>query len=158
MLNSTRYVFEFRFYTSRNEKLNYNQPELNVGDDEMYLYNVLEPGVPSCRRLKPRDFDYQYSYYLRSVVNEKDNSTRSTFSVYLSDSPNFNVSYSGAIGIYIRKLLVLHFPHAPSGSLVRIYLPNYMTPITRVVKSHFRLDCVQDLVLSPKDDYSIELL
>jgi non-ribosomal peptide synthetase component E (peptide arylation enzyme) len=154
MLNSTKHVFEFRFYTSQNEKLNYNQPDLSVSEDQRYLYNVMEPGVPSCPRLKPRDFDEQYSYYIQS----NDSNTKCTFSVYLSATPNFNVSYNGALGIFIRKVLVIHYPDAPNGSHLRIYLPNCATPISKLVKATFRLDCDQDLVLSLKDDYSIELL
>ena len=155
MLNSTKHVFEFRFYTSQNKKLNYNQPDLNLSNDEKYLYNIMDPRIPSCPRLKPRDFDYQYTYY---VHQKNDSNTTCTFSVYLTTAPNFNVSYSGAIGIFIRKVLVIHYPNAPSGSLLRIYLPNYATPVTKLVKATFRLDCTQDLVLSLKDDYSIELL
>lgn len=154
MLNSTKHVFEFRFYTSQNEKLNYNQPDLNLSEDQRYLYNVMEPGIPRCPRLKPREFDYQYSYY----IQPNESNTICTFSVYLSTAPNFNVSHDGALGIFIRKVLVIHYPDAPSGSRLRIYLPNFATPITKLVKATFRLDCNQDLVLSLKDDYSIELL
>lgn len=151
-----KYVFEFRFYSNTNEKLNYNQPDL-VGDDTMVLYNILDPDLPRCNRLMGQTFDYQYSYYLETTFNP--GVVSGIFSVYLSDSPNFNVSYSGPLGIYIRKLLVLHFPEATrSGSVLRIYLPNYCTPINQIVKSHLRLECVQDLVLSLQDDYNIELL
>jgi hypothetical protein len=150
MLNSRKRVFEFRFYTYQNEKLNYNEPDLSA--DRGYLYNVMGPEVPRCPRLKRKDFDYQYSYY----INE-DNST-CIFSVYLSKGPNFNISHAGALGIFIRKVMVIHYPDAPTDSCVKIYLPNYTTPITKLVKATFRLDCVQDLVLSLKDDYSIELL
>lgn len=153
MLKSPIYIFEFRFYTSENKKLNYNQPDLDINDTE--LFN-LSQDTPTCRRIKHKEFDYQYSYYLS--VREDQDKTVGIFSVYLSPDVNFNVSYSGAIGIFMRKLLVIHFPHALIDSIVRIYLPNYATPITRVVKAQFRLDCIDDFVLSLKDGYSIELL
>lgn len=124
-----------------------------VDRDEIQYYNDLDPDLPKCKLLKPRDFYYQYSYYL-----EFDHKTKhAIFSIYLTESQNYNVSYNGAIGIYLRKLLVLHFPNADVGSLIKIYLPNYATPITKLVKAHFRLDCTQDMILSLKDDYRIEL-
>lgn len=125
-----------------------------IDQDETEFYNNLDPDLPKCKLLKRRDFYYQYSYYLEF----DDKTNHAIFSIYLTESQNFNVSYSGAIGIYLRKLLVLHFPNADVGSLIKIYLPNYVSPITKLVKAHFRLDCTQDMVLSLKDDYRIELL
>jgi len=143
-------MFEFRFYSLRDEKLNCNQPNLDRNEPNLVLYN-LNPESPRCPLLKKRDFDFQYSYYLTETNNG------GIFSVYWSPSLNTSVAYTGAMGIFIRKCIITHFPNATEQSIVRIYLPNYPTPITKVTKAPFRIDCVKDLLLSLKDDYKIEL-
>jgi len=142
-------MFEFRFYSSQDESLNYHQPPLDLDAGYLVLYNLpSENSRPECPNNKPRDFTHQYSYYLSE--DEK------IFSIYLSNNINVNISGYGTIGGFLKKLLVLHYPKEYDP--VRIYVPNCVTPITKLTKGQFRFDCVQDLLLALKDDYSIELI
>lgn len=117
----------------------------------MILYNVHNTDFPKCKMLKGQDFDFQYGYYLKKIGPDSG-----IFSIFLSRSLPVNVSHLGAIGIFIRKILTIHFPDQKN--IIRIYIPNYSTPLTRAVKAPFRIDCYNDLFLTLRDDYRIEIL
>lgn len=112
----------------------------------------MDDDMPKCNLLKPRDFDNQYSYYL-----ERKNDVY-IFSIYWSLDINPNVSYTGALGVFIAKILLTHFPEQNNDNVIRIYLPNYSTPITKLIKSPCRIECTKDLILTLNDDYKLELL
>lgn len=139
-------MFEFRFYSSRYESLNYYQPGLDENQKYVGLFNYNDNRITTCNLIKPQEFDTQYAYYL---MEEGDNCV---FNIILTQDLNVNVSTYGSIGIFLRKLLVLHYPNRYD--VVRIYLPNCVTPITKLCKAQFRIACTNDLLLALKDDYN----